>query len=200
MKKQFIIAAIALVSLAGCKKEPAIDFGENTFNSTITGTLVNGNPAISKVEATIIYDVIASGSYANGGFSITLPETVESSLCDKASDAFKGAKVSDRNAMIADIFAFDSYDAAGKYKGAVLYQKEEAGLTDDANFIYADRNVKINGKYEPGFGTTETEFKNLILKKGWNIVYVKNTARGKFVVSNQEISGLKWILFDFYAE
>ena len=199
MKKQFIIAALALVAMAGCKKD-ADDFGANTFNRTITGTLQNGNPAIKKVEATILNEPIASGSYSNGGFSITLPETVESSRCEKISDIFNGAKISDKNAMIASIVGFESYDGTGKFTGHILYQKEEAGLTDDAFFLYTDRNVKITGKHKPPYGNTETEFDNLILKKGWNIVYVKNTARGKFVESNQEISGLKWILFDLYAD
>ena len=190
-----IIAATALVAMAGCKKD-AEDFGENTFNRTITGTLEKGNPAIRTVEATILDEIIASGSYANGGFSITLPETVESSLCEKISDSFNGAKFSDRNAMTTYILGFESYDETGKFAGHILYQKEEAGLTDNAFFVYTDRNVKITGKHKPPYGNTETEFDNLILKKGWNIVYVKNTARGKFVESNQEISGLKWILFD----
>ena len=192
-----IIAAIALAATAGCKKDDDGDYGVNTFNRTITGQVVNGDPAIKKVEASIIGETIATGSYSNGGFTITLPERLNSSVCDKITEStFEGATFSDKNAMIAKIMTFDCYDGTGKFAGDLWYQTDETMESDFASFVYTDRNVTVNGKHL----YYSTEYNNLILKKGWNIVYSKQTAQGKSVESNQEISGLKWYLDTWYVQ
>ena len=199
MKNNLSKACFALlmvcVILIGCKKDNE-DFGDNTFERTITAKVENGNPGISEIRVSIQGEDIASCKYINGGFTITLPKTLKK--CWKVDDVYsekyyKGVTFSDKNAKVADFFAFDCYDSSGEDMWiSINYSKEEPDLLTYVEYVYADRDVTIICSDE-----NSTNW-NLILKKGWNMVYMLEPAVGKIKGTTEgEFTGLKWHCYSY---
>jgi hypothetical protein len=111
----------------------------------------------------------AKAAYNSAGFTLTLPESVNSTSLRTAKECFGSnmtysngnvkigqATIYDRNLHIDFNYQSESYDA-------VVFNDGE-GIAVRALLFYAEADVTISG-------STDTKQTNLNLKQGWNWVY-----------------------------
>ena len=165
------------------------------FDGTITATVEDGNKYNSEVQMVKaeIWDdeadaleVIAAGSYSNGGFTLELPQTVKSSLLFDVQEWFDdvdGLNFSNSTAKITyfeDVTGYDSEESCGNF----VYSKvNEEGIQVWSMFVFANSDVTITGSNS--YLTC-----SITLKAGWNIVYV--VENGETELTTNTVSGLKW--------
>jgi len=177
---------------------------ENPFNRTITATVVNGNnynDLISNVVATLWVNdrnhTIATGTWSNGGFTITLPQTINTALLLPIFyDVPQGLNVSNRAARLQGV-SIRAHDEQQRERGSVVYGT--ADRSSQMGLLYADRDVTITGT-EPLFDATDGgqvpngryTIWNLQLRTGWNRVYIIAKSEQVEYISTESISGLRW--------
>ena len=134
---------------------------------------------------------VVSGNYADGGFTLTLPNTVSNRFCRNIEDEYNydgnvNVHISNKNANIAVVNDyFYCYDKDDENFGAFVYYKEESNRITGAFFIYADRDVTVTG-------SDDYCNYNMSLKNGWNIAYHIAPESGKEELTTEEVGGLKW--------
>jgi hypothetical protein len=171
--------------------------GGDATGFKITATVENGsayNSKISTVKAmaedytTDTEAVLASGNYSNGGFIITLPTTPAVKYLGQMVSP--NITVSDPGAKFCIVEPlFEAYKGANSV-GDLCYAKEGNSSVIFGMYMYADRDVTIDGK-ESGGGVNVTF--NLSLKKGWNIIYnTYSPYDNSQSLSSTVVSGLKW--------
>jgi len=143
-------------------------------------------------------------TFANGGFTLTLPAGVNPSYLINIIDFLEdpSATVSDNNANVEMAF-IDGLSASGNLVAEFFY----AGIDIDmatftitfmqALFIYADRNVTATSSFSvPGFSETL----NLSLNAGWNRAYLimrESAGNLEFILSSTPVIGVDMMwLFD----
>jgi hypothetical protein len=192
-------------------------------NALITATVENGssyNDKIAVVKATIYYDdddkekEIASAPYGNGGFTLNFPETLDDKYLGNIEDDFlDGVTISDPNVKITFVYTIDAYmqdeNVGFFYAVGVFYYESSDGW--ETQYLYSNGNVSITGvetdeyKYdynrdgdyddEYDVAYKDTYKYNVHLKKGWNILYGKETEKGnnEYDITTQAPSGtMKW--------
>jgi len=182
------------------------DIPTSWFDGTITATVVNGNDyndLISRVGAVTrannSLETIATSAWSSGGFTITLPETLESRFLWSIESEFEDMPhviISDRNARIssAEIEAFDDQN---NVVGVFMNIREDENLFVMTILAYADRDVSQIGS--DGYDQTW----NLSLRRGWNKIYVieRETATGGEVLFTTEaVNGLRWHFVEFVED
>jgi hypothetical protein len=157
---------------------------------TITARVENGATYnINEVKAGFwldknTYAVLASGTYANGGFTLTLPTDVNKYL--EPFEEKKGLTITpaDVNTVTIGIDAYNNKSDVGD----IAYQNADGSA--QAIFLYADKAATMKG-------TVEDITFNLTLKQGWNIIYETVTCTSEYnctaMESNTAQSGLKWV-------
>ncbi|MCL2167764.1 MAG: hypothetical protein FWH59_01415 [Lentimicrobiaceae bacterium] len=203
MKKQLFFILMATITTAmffffsGCKKD---DDKKNGGNGGNTNELVSGafdgkvtatveSPDVINVTAILNAEIIDGAlhgvgvgetTYANGGFSITLPEEIPEEYLESVTDFFEGIggdiKYSQTSAKLAgvDFFGDDGEYYLGYYNYAT---------SDQSNvcfFVYTNKDVTVTG------GTNIA----VSLKKGWNRMYY--TENGDGALTTKAPNGLKW--------
>jgi hypothetical protein len=187
--------------------------GDENDAGTIQATVSTGNVAVDAVK--ILWwdhygyadeEVIASGEYNNGGFSINLPGTVPAKYLEglfAGDEVPQGITVSNdkvKGFTVGELEAYKGDENVGEF----WYGHESETTWNRLIFIYVDGDISINGTYseEDGDDWTYTQtFKNLSLKKGWNKVYVTESKTNNVevnVFTNSEPAGLKWV-FESYG-
>jgi len=205
-RKNFLVALCGVLLAAGavfsgCDKD---DDDKQAGTLVITAKVENGNDynaVISTVEARCYedgkgrgeYEVFASSSYANGGFTITLPATPNTKYLETLEDPPAGITVSDKTAKIMSVSMFMPLNSKGYRVGYLSYEKEDNNSWTWAEFWYADKDVTVSGSHE-GVDEEDEEYSfSMSLKKGWNIVYVTETRTvEKYEYTTTPVSGLKW--------
>jgi len=186
--------------------------GDRPFNRTITAVVENGNnynDLISKVAIRIwadgIHHTIATGTWANGGFTTTLPETVSTEfLLTLRYNISQDVNISDASARVAETI-INAYDEQQRDRGRVAYGT--ADLRSQMILLYVDRDVTITGA-DPHFDDTNDEqipngrytIWNLQLRAGWNRIYFIVKDEQTNYVSTEPISGLRWHFHYYGAE
>ncbi len=223
MNKFFLKSLIVCFSLgfvfAGC------DDGEdgNSGGIIINASVQNGseyNTAIDHAKALLDVDeeynsedrnfywsgyTTASGQYSNGGFTMTLPETVSGEYL-YSPEFEEGVMVSDANAKMGDVyFVADKSDIqVGEFFCLTYAPGDDVTSGCQAFYVYADKEFSITGEYERNYGD-EYMYKytyNMTLKEGWNIVYRTFTMSGTtraYVHNNTASSGMKWYFHAYYS-
>jgi len=149
------------------------------FDGMIRAQVENGsalNSRVSEVRADIYIDdgepgdgitvTLSTGSYSNGGFSISLPQSLDKELLRNIMSIpemnMASVNVSDRAANFYNLGSIMGYDSDGIRVG--LFFNE---IDDDNRILswYVDRDLSINGSFD------EHQRYDLVLKKGWNTVY-----------------------------
>jgi len=202
-KRTLQVATTILVTtliLSGCKKnsEPLVS---GAFNGTITATVENGddyNAYFSKVWACIgadenssggldIDEVVAQGTYANGGFSISLPSTVSNELLTNVQVFFEdemrvsgNIKYSDPDAELAGL-SFLALNASNEWFGFFYSADSDAAKRTFCFIVYANADVDVTGG------------PNVSFKKGWNRLYY---SAPKSLVTTKEPNGITWYFED----
>jgi hypothetical protein len=188
MKKILTLALMGAVStamLSGCKKD---EFGHFPLSdNTVTVKVENGESYDSDFSTVkVILDTweyedgdwrstseyeAASGSWKNGGFSLILPETVDSNSLLPISlilDTRSGAIISNSSAKAIQI-EFTGY-SNDDVPIARFYCKHDSKRTS-ATLIYVDRDVAVTG--EDAYAQY-----NIELKKGWQMIYFASAPSG----------------------
>jgi outer membrane murein-binding lipoprotein Lpp len=197
----------AVTVFTGCNKDDD-DSGSSSITS-ISATVESGssyNSSIETVKAMVdvddVYSAIASGSYSNSGFSISLPQTVDDQyLVKMTTDMPDGITVSDPQAKGCgiELIGYKSTQKLGEFQYALTNDKE---ALNEGLYVYADKNITIKGSYsETSWGITAKLVYDLSLKKGWNLVYMQTTASeadlsATVKFSNEKITGLKWFFIE----
>ena len=138
---------------------------------------------------------VANAVFSNGGFTITLPDNVNSALLNPIVDDFPaGIKFSNPNAKYngLTLFAFKS----GTPVGRILYQTADGN--SGADLIFADSDVVMTGSVsysEQGINYIMTC--NTYLNKGWNLTFVIFEASGTTInqtLTSNNPGNMKWYL------
>ncbi|MDR1680341.1 MAG: hypothetical protein LBS12_00955 [Prevotellaceae bacterium] len=213
MKKNFLMTALVslftVVAISSCNKDDDDDDQGGGIDNTITATVENGsslNGKIDLVEVVVyrengISHAVASAPYSNGGFTLTLPETVGDMYLDAFEDMPVTMTVSDYNVKTsqADIRASKAgvktgwfYHGTPEWAGILIYSTGDVSVTGTSTDTYTyDAN-------EDGVNETYTEIwkYDVQLKKGWNMMYIKEIEKGNNTIEceNNSIvpSGAKW--------
>jgi len=204
-------AIAAAVVFAGCKKDDDDKLVSDAFDGKITATVENGaayNSQFSMVAAVVYtdtepwYEILATGTYANGGFTITLPATLDAKYLETFEEFSEdgipaGINVSDKNAKVLSGLSLAAANSNGSSNSGLIYGKVGSNSYTMVTFMYADRDVTVTGSYKEELegGYTDEEHANVSLKKGWNRVYMTSTetkTSDKSEITTKPVSGVKW--------
>jgi hypothetical protein len=202
--KMAFVCLFTVVAISSCKKDDDDENGGNGVikNNTITAKVVDGLSLDGKVyvvKAEVEYEnsngrevtyVAANTNYINGGFTLKLPENVSDAyLTSLSSDEFyfpDGITVSNRNVKIGtydndyDHATLAAYDMSNNMVGRF----DHCTANSWSVLLYANGDVSITGSYTKnytnweGITYTYTFISNIHLKKGWNMLYEKQTKNG----------------------
>jgi hypothetical protein len=188
---------------------------ENSSNGSISNTLtvtvendsiLNGQIDIVKLNVGYENSYVAtSAAYNNGSFTLILPEDV-SDMYLEALDVSNGVEISNHNVKIggAYIEAYKANVNVGEFYFGT-------GITDAdwrSQLIYSNVDVSITGFYADTANWISdrvkyTEKYNVHLKKGWNLVYGKETDKGnntyEIELTTTAPSGVKWYFYGNYS-
>jgi hypothetical protein len=176
----------------------------NAFNvdGSYNDKIVVGSGTLDDGELTLNDKiVVGSGTLADGELTLKLNETVDERYLEagfKELEEEYGGKitVSNRNVKIgeADVRAYQSGKAIGQfYYVTGIEDKDWHGY-----LIYAAAVVSITGTYTDEEGNGRVIY-NVFLKKGWNIVYMKETGtegHRYYEYTTATPSGAKWYYKD----
>lgn len=185
--------------------------GSSFTGNTITAVVENGEKYsnIKQVRAYFYWyyddseqgdiwgtDELGSASYANGRFTLTLPDNVATECRWATDDIAEGVSSSNGNVSISHFLEWiEGYSTAvpgnfndDNYIGDFIYYKKEANADIFGCFVWATGAVKITGSYED-------EKWSLNLNAGWNLAYLIETASG-YEITSKAVSGLKWYYYD----
>ena len=208
----FVMAATLPLAFVSCDKDDDGGGGGSVI-SEITATDVNdkygGSSQIVTVKAFISRryynprlgmegEILARAPYINNGFVLELPATMDTKYLELfPEDLLNTISISDKSVRLFrfdDIAAFDVND---KEVGFFYLETGDTAATDIfVSWFYVDKNVTVKGKIELG---NEIYNYNLILKKGWNVVYVNSTKNG-VTYTSQKSSGetYSWNFYPIY--
>jgi hypothetical protein len=245
MKKNLIyLTSLAIVALAFISCEEGYNNGDDNgliVGGTITATVENGTSYNSQIDSVYAWiewstgesewkeEIIAKAPYQNGGFTITLPETVsDECLSTFGTSGAPKITVSDATAkfiMVEEFISIKNGNRIGYIEKSSISENDLYSITTDklieisANgiynvmYIYVNKPVTISGsnEYDEWFNSekgTRTENYNLSLLKGWNVYVAKATltrdpatqkVKETVLISNSEPAGLKWYYYSFGA-
>jgi hypothetical protein len=164
------------------------------------------NSSIDTVKAVVdinnVYFTIASEKYNNGGFTISLPQTVDDKYLEKmTTDMPEGITINDSQVKGCgiELKGYKSNQALGIFQYTLT---NDADAGNEGAYVYVDKNVTITGSYsESLLGATIKVVYDLSLKKGWNLAYMQTTTSetnmsATLKISNEKISGLKWFFVE----
>ena len=133
-------------------------------------------------------DIIAEAPYKNNGFTLELPRTLPAKYLKVFNNEFisdfydtSTVTLSDNNANFCFSLSIRPYDNAVLFL-ASWNEHEEHYV--DVEWIYADRDVSINGECRDRDEDSPIPLKmNMNLKKGWNVVYITQTYSDNYSIS-----------------
>jgi hypothetical protein len=120
---------------------------------------------VKAVAASLSNDVLATSKYRNG-FRLMLPKTLDEELLYDVWVVNESLKISDPDAKEAFILIL-AFDKKDEVIGQLCYAASYIGT----NYVYADRNFTITGKYSVQSKKTINYKWDCSFKKGWNIMY-----------------------------
>jgi predicted nucleic acid-binding Zn-ribbon protein len=172
----------------------------NSYNERIDTVkleiYVNANANVDGVQG---YQTFAVAEYKNGGFTLALPESVDSRylFSSKEEDTPDGVTISNVNVKTVEAENLHVYKSgtrtgylklkSGDWKGWLMYVDGDVFITGTG--IYPDR--------ENRFTYPITIKYSLNLKRGWNIVYQKEP-ENYWEMTTTAPAGAKWY-FDPYS-
>ena len=186
--------------LWSCQKDNA-PLVSGAFNGTITASVADGarfNSSFTKVWALVgaeetssggleADELIAIGQYANGGFTITLPSSLNEEHLMNIRDFFEdemrvsgNLKYSNPDAKIAGL-DFIAANDSNEWYGFFYSADGDAAQRTFCFIIYADADVDVTGGPTVSF------------KRGWNRLYYSSP---KSLVTTKEPNGITWYFED----
>ena len=174
----------------------------------ITAQVENGNAYnnIKRIRANGYRYTLAVGNYINGGFSLTLPNTVypEWTIEDYFSnyECITGLNISNKNAKVE--FLYDHIrgyssskgewqDYVGDFTYGKIVSNSVTVSATIATYIFADMDVNVTGS---GHYYGDIVDCSMNLEAGWNTIYLTATSSANYFFSTTPVSGLKWYFGD----
>jgi len=166
-----LIAGLVICSMS-CEKDSK-GGGEGGFIINARNIIIDGNDSNIAAVKAIMWnrqsgedEPIATGTYENGRFKLTLPNTIDDCYLDKASNlGGRWRYISNPNVKMGEICYISAYNEADNEIGSFGYFESR---DTSATYVYADRSVTITGSYD---GREGIFIYDCSLKKGWNVVY-----------------------------
>lgn len=156
-------------------------------NLTVSTTTISGAPASLATVVAVANNptsdiIIQSGALtAGGGFSITLPGTLDQSFLrlfyPTSGDIPAGVEISDPDARYVPVF-FRCNDSGGEQIGWLTNEKTTLTTVTEVLYWYFDRDITIRGTYTDLQEITL----DLTLRKGWNKISVFTNAEENTVL------------------
>jgi len=187
--------------------------GDIPFNRTITAVIENGNnydDLINKVAITLWSDdrdhTIATGTWSNGAFTITLPETINAEFLSSFFDISlpQDFYISDASARWMGDGVIRAYDEQQRQIGILSNRSVDNAFW--SGLVYVDRDITARGTLPSSFydndgGVASYQIWNFQHRAGWNRVYFTEKREGRIdlYVSSEPISGLLWF-FDYWGQ
>jgi hypothetical protein len=210
MKSKFLtmagISLLAMATFCACSKDDDNNTGTSTISGNYEITVENGssyNSAIDSVRLMLgTYDehVICNVKYNNGKFTLNLPATVPDAYLEALEESGipDGITVSNFNVKIgyANLRAYKAGNRAGSFYHSINDWQ--------GRLVYMNGDVSITGTVtnrweEYGTAYTDTFTYSISLKKGWNILYIregKTTDHDYTLEGTTETpSGARWVLW-----
>ena len=204
-------AMVLMTAFASCSKDnnsKKDDPGGGGGALQINATVVDGNEyngKVTTVKAWMGIDgneyVAASGKYANGGFKLTLPETVPAKYLDDISGVFDEdfeGTISDKKAKIGGFGAIIAYDSQDRDIGD--FSQEDYENDSWVGYMYVDRDVTVKGSlsyyddYE--YWTERFDFS---FTKGWNIFYGIEKGN-EVIISTKKPAGTNYKWYGYISD
>jgi hypothetical protein len=171
-----------------------IDFGADidTVKAVTYRIDLNAGGAIDGFEE------IATATYSNNGFKITLPETLSAEYLRSYAEMLTsfgvelpdGIVVSDMNAKIGNMNLL-ACDKNGEVMATFLLSDGSLGW--QAYYLYADRNFTLKGEFADENGISASI--DYSLKKGWNTVYIKIIENEGIAATTQKPANVNFVWF-----
>ena len=203
-----VIAAFAvLAAFTSCNKDGDENVG--SVIDKITANVEGGakyNGVITKVKLGTgnrdeKEEVLATGNWSNGGFTIELPKTVDAKYLEPMFDEDNippTVTISNKDAKFCETWII-GYDKDDKYVDGFIYgnKNKEVNTHYWAEYIYADSDINISGTYED-------RVLSISLKKGWNVTYTTMSCKREDEITrctmerflSTTVSGMKWYCDD----
>jgi hypothetical protein len=232
MKRNFLMKAFVclftVVALSSCDKNEneEEEAKSGAIGNTLTVAVENGNSYNSRIDTVKLTSwdesahtdrEIASANYANGGFTITLPETVSSQYLEPITSLLydydeegvpSGVTVSNSEVKIYDgADCFEAYKSS-RNVGEIMLVINESYFEFYGVLTYVDGDVSITGTgtetnndyiyiSEDGVAYPDIKY-DVHLKKGWNIVYYKEIDYDHLVEATTTApAGVKWYFYSY---
>ena len=206
-----IIACLAVTTIfSGCndKENPKDDDLATSTVKTITAQVEGGSNLNSKIDevrafadylsgSSWIDEEIAKGSFANGGFTITLPDNLADKFLEVCNFP-EGINVSDKTVKRTEEVWFLAYKG-GEPVGRFWYESDNS----EAMPVFVDGNVEITGTVsEKDIDGTWNRTYSLSLKTGWNLIYFtysydESSKIGTTTTTTKDPGGLKWFFEEY---
>jgi len=200
LRKAFFSLLALSVIFSGCNDEDDNGLVSGGFDGRITVTKIENaseySAALSQVTQVRAVDLyfsdrtIATGSFANGGFTLNLLQTLSNanlySITHEEVHLFPDdlISISDRNARIA-VIHFLAFDGNNEQIGDFIEHNNDG--TIEVFHIYADRDVTIDETY------FDAKY-SVSLKRGWNrLYYVEMSDRAE--LTTKPVSGMNWYFY-----
>jgi uncharacterized protein YjdB len=181
------------------------------IGNTVTAVLEDGaeyNSVIDYVKAVANLDeegsyLIASAPYSNGGFTLTLPESVDAQYLSPISEDElpQSVTISNSNAKIMNVtlWASKSNDNVGRiypvtgtlysdWRGILIYADADVSLT--GSLTYTSSYLSPDGEIIEEESGTQTL--DVHLKQGWNIAYSRAVNDSDTEMTSAAPTGIKW--------
>ena len=180
----------------------------------INAQVENGNTYnnyIRRVRADGYYYPLAVGTYSNGSFSLTIPNTISYDNLGWIGNYFNNhycyesdINISNNNVRIMSFDRIRGYSSIrgtwdwNDYVGDFIFGKTESNSVINTMYMFVDNDVNVTGTCLSYYNDYRTEYL-LNLKAGWNTVYLTVNSSGNRIISTTSVSGLKWYFeYDYY--
>lgn len=179
MKKLFLTLATITLIFTACSSDNGGGTPEPKGTTVTASSVAGATTEITTVKAVNSDDkVIATGTFKDGGFSITLPATLDASMLQPMfSGKINGVYVSANDAK--GTWAYFRGYAGNRELGIFALYNYADGNYQSFDYLYIDRDLRISGSYSASNGQVETY--DMKLNKGWNKVLYSYNSSTKIV-------------------
>lgn len=141
----------------------------------------------------------------NGNFKIPLPSDIDNAVLDNLSLLLPSGFLSDKKAKGAGMLLQAKKTGAAGFEGMVIQANIDYYvncLLPDVTYslyylLFVDRYTLVKGDITTCW--SRTEIYNMELKKGWNLVYIKNYGNTTEYMTNVGDASLKWYFYQNVA-
>ena len=203
----FALFATSII-LGGCRGDDNVDDDDDddsVFDRHITAKIENASDFSDVTKVKILaWDngneiVLATADFKDGGFTLNLPERVNSNLLYLIEDYFSMVTISNKNAKWRSIVVIHGYNKDDEYVAFFRLANEQYNSEFYCKYLYVDSYLMITGDqyYFSNGSLALIEVYDISLKKGWNVLHETRSYTEEGVLQSEfrtspAIEGMKW--------